>query len=211
MASKFKKLTNFNNPLEKVRDFTGISNATAKSVKDDLLKGSASDFMEMFGLGLNSTDKKGSTHETDIVDFTKSKDTHKAKPEARIEAAIDYHRDIVRSSERISKQEIQSLNSQVQQIKMELQSLVSSSKELQLQFSSVTVEQTTNNIGTYHQNFFDWMINMIREARKKVEDSSMWMKAQKGKGNKKGYWNMFKKHGTSFAMSNERGVATQVG
>lgn len=212
MASKFKKLTGIKNPLESLNDFTGIGRATAKSIKNDVLKDSASDFMEMFGLGLGSTDKKDSHGEaTDIVDFTKSKDKHASKPEARIEAAIDYHRDIVRSSERISRTEIQTMNSKVQQIKMELQSLVASSKDLQLSFTSVTVEQTSANIGTYHENFFDWMLKMIQEARKKVEDSSAWMNAAKGKGNKKGYWGMFKKHGTGFALSNERGVATQVG
>ncbi len=212
MASKFKKLANIKNPLESLNDFTGLGSATVKAAKDDLLKGSANDFMEMLGLGLDSSDKKGShASETDIVDFTKSQDAHKSKPEARIEAAIDYHRDIVRSSERISRTEIQTINSKVQQIKMELASLVASSKDLQLSFMSVTVEQTSTNIGTYHENFFDWMLKMIQEARKKVEDSSAWMNAAKGKGNKKGYWGMFKKHGTSFALSNERGVATQVG
>ncbi|HUQ85384.1 MAG TPA: DUF5660 family protein [Candidatus Limnocylindrales bacterium] len=213
MASKFKKLTGIKNPLESLSDFTGIGHATAKSAKDDILKGSANDFMEMLGLGLESTDKKGSKHSepTDIVDFTKSKDSQKSKPESRIEAAIDYHRDIVRSSENISRTELQTMNSKVQQIKMELQALVASSKDLQMTFASVTVEQTTTNIGTYHENFFDWMINMIRDARKKVEDSGSWMNAAKGKGNKKGYWGMFKKHGTSFGLSNERSVATQVG
>ncbi len=212
MASKFKKVTNFANPLEKVKDYSGIGNATVKSLGNDLIKDSAKDFMEMFGLGPSSADKK-STHSepTNIVDFTQSKDKHTSKPEARIEAAIDYHRDIVRSSERISRNEIQTMNSKVQQIKMELQSLVASSKDLQLSFMSVTVEQTSANIGTYHENFFDWMLKMIQDARKKVEDSGAWMNAAKGKGNKKGYWGMFKKHGTSFAMSNERGVATQVG
>ena len=73
------------------------------------------------------------------------------------------------------------------------------------------MEQTTENTGTYHQNFFEWMLHMIRQAKEKVEDSEAWLNVSKGKGSKKGYWNMFKKHGTSFALSSEQSVATQVG
>jgi hypothetical protein len=44
-----------------------------------------------------------------------------------------------------------------------------------------------------------------------VEDSGAWLSAMSGKKGKKTYWSEFKKHGTSFGMSNERSVATQTG
>jgi hypothetical protein len=55
------------------------------------------------------------------------------------------------------------------------------------------------------------MLTVIRSARQKVEDSQSWMGAVKGKGAKRDYWGMFKKHGTTFGQSGERSVATSVG
>ena len=55
----------------------------------------------------------------------------------------------------------------------------------------------------------DACCNSCRE--KKVEDSGAWLGKVQGKGAKKGYWGMFKQHGTTFGLSGERSVATQVG
>ncbi|HLD02068.1 MAG TPA: DUF5660 family protein, partial [Patescibacteria group bacterium] len=60
-------------------------------------------------------------------------------------------------------------------------------------------------------NFFEWMLSVIRIARMKVEDSGAWMAALSSKKKGKGYWQMFKKHGTTFGMSHERNVSTQTG
>jgi hypothetical protein len=67
-------------------------------------------------------------------------------------------------------------------------------------------------VGKYHQNFFEWVLIQIQQARVRVEDSSSWLGAvnKKGQG-QKGYGGMFKKHGTNFGMSNQRSVATQTG
>lgn len=135
-------------------------------------------------------------------------------PERRphIAAGIDYHAEVVRHRERGSKRESQEIQYQIQQIMEELQRLVSSSdKIIQMTYGQVTVSTTPTIVGKYHTNFFTWMLTVIRTARQKVEDSGAWLATAKGKGGKKGYWNQFKKHGTSFGMSNERQVATQTG
>ncbi len=221
MAGKVSKKGLIRNSLEAVTnigDASGVVRGAASSLVNDLALDGGKDFLSFLGMDVASKDKKDSDKssqespntETGSIDIVNFQEKAK-KVEQHVEAAIDYHRDILRSSERISKQEIQSLSNQVEQIKMEIQSLIASTKEIQMEFSQVTMEQHAENVGTYHTNFFEWMIIMIRDARKKVEESSNWLNAQKGKGQKKGYWGMFKKHGTSFALSNERGVATQVG
>lgn len=205
--SKVAKRFNFKNPLELGSDSTGITKSLADSAVNDVLKGGASDFLSLLGI---DTPSKGS-QPTEIFNSKDNSEKKAQKPEARVEAAIDYHRDIVRSSERVSGRELQSRQSQIQQLRLEIQSLVSSTKMLEMQFAQVTTEQSIASVGTYHENFLEFMIKHIRAARAQVEDSGAWMGAQKGKAGKKGYWGMFKQHGTSFAMSNERGVATQVG
>ncbi len=135
--------------------------------------------------------------------------SEKAAP--RIEAHINYHRDIVKSSEKASRSELGEMNRTIKEIQAELRKLLTTSKVVQMEFAQVAVEQTPTTVGKYHVNFFEWMLIVIRQARQKVEDSGAWLNTVKGKGAKKGYWGMAKKHGTTFSMSNERQVATQVG
>ena len=128
---------------------------------------------------------------------------------------MDYHgqfkNEIIHASEKASKTEMHEMKRNVEQIKAELSKLVASSEMLKLQFAEIGVEQTSQNVGTYHLNLFEWMLSVIRSAREKVEDSNAWLGTVKGKGGKKDYWGMFKKHGTSFGLSGERAVATSVG
>ena len=92
--------------------------------------------------------------------------------------------------------------------------LAASSKELEIQFKDVVVEQRIVKPGKYHQSFFEWMLIIVKTARMRVEDAGTWLSVMHGKKNKRhsqNYWQMFKKHGTTFGLSNERVVATQTG
>ena len=66
-------------------------------------------------------------------------------------------------------------------------------------------------MGIYHLNFFDQVLAMLKEIRKSVAHSREWLKISSKKKQQKGYWAMFKKHGTNFAMSDERAVASSNG
>lgn len=133
-------------------------------------------------------------------------------PKKYVEPAISYHRDIVKSGEDSSRRNLSEMDRKFAQIHDELKRLVdSSNKVIQDEFGGVALESAPKEVGTYHINFLDWMLIAISTARQKVEDSGAWLSAMKSKKGKKGYWGMFKKHGTTFGMSNERNVATQTG
>lgn len=125
---------------------------------------------------------------------------------------IDYHREVATSSDRALTRQHTEVEQRIGEVMNELKRIVeSSNKIIQDEFGKVTVEQTPTEVGKYHVNFLDWMLITLQTARQKVEDSGAWLSAMKSKKDKKGYWGMFKKHGTSFGMSNERQVATQTG
>ena len=130
------------------------------------------------------------------------------KPLARIEAAIDYHNDFLKSSERASHAEKREISERLNEIMIELRRLISSSKILQTEFAGVSVDQAPKDGGDYHVNFFDWLLLTIRTARQKVEDSGAWLATSKKKGGK-GKWNNKQRkewfENTSLSMSNESG------
>jgi hypothetical protein len=234
MANKTKKthidlLDPFEQGLEAVRSISGHVKKGAKTEADATTQELLA---QMFG-----SDKSGgkiqehnapsekhepaqAVHGGEIFNAKHHKSEHipvyaDKAPHHKQEAAMDYHgqfkNEIIHVSEKASKTEMHEMKRNVEQIKAELSKLVASSEMLKLQFAEIGVEQTSQNVGTYHLNLFEWMLAVIRSAREKVEDSNAWLGTVKGKGAKKDYWGMFKKHGTNFGLSGERAVATSVG
>lgn len=125
--------------------------------------------------------------------------------------AIDYRREIVQNSERLSRRDARELDQRIKDITDELKRLVDSSSLLKLEFAEISVEQAPASAGKYHLNFFEWLLIEIRKVRMKLEDSGAWLSVMKSKKSQKKYGNMAKKHGTSFTLSGERSTATQTG
>lgn len=165
-------------------------------------------------LGLTDEEEKKKKHKGDLSEGEELnlKELHEKKQEkAHIEPGLEYVREIVHAGERAVSRESQEIEAQLRELMAEIKKLTDSSKELQSQFKEVAVEQHAVNPGKYHKSFFTWMLSMIRSARAKVEDSGAWLAAMQSKKKSREYGAMAKKHGTTFSLSNERVVATQVG
>lgn len=150
--------------------------------------------------------------EVTLSNLSKNRDTFEKKSLGlSIEAGIDYRKEILHGERRIVQRQTQETSTKIQEIIAELKRLTTSSKVLEVEFKEVAIEQRISNPGKYHVSFFEWMLSVIKQARMKVEDSGAWLTVAKSKQQKRQYWAMFKKHGTSFGLSNERVVATQTG
>lgn len=134
------------------------------------------------------------------------------KQTVHVEAGIDYAGEIIHAEKRAEAQTEHETKTRIQEILIEIKQLTKSSKELSVQFKDVAkVEAVPEKAGKYDINFIEWVLAMIRSAQKRVETAVSWTQALHSKRNQKQYWSLFKKHGTSFGLSGERVVATQVG
>lgn len=193
------------NPVEAI---TSIGGSVGKALVEDAGKELIGDLWDQI-LGVEPQ-KQQKTHgdlaEGQELDFKKQ------KREVYKDPGIDYRREIIHTQKTESVRENREIKVRIQEIVIELKKLVKSSSELEIQFKEVSaIERVPENAGTYHVNFFEWVLSTIRSAQTKVESASSWMSHMKGKKNKRDYWSSFKKHGTSFGLSGERMVATQVG
>ncbi len=145
---------------------------------------------------------------SDISSYSETYEKTENKPE--ILAGIDYRREILYGTERLTKKEAAELQQRVQQILDELSKLISASVMLQAEFS-VTVERAPEKAGTYHVNFFEWLLTWIRNLRTKTEEAGSWLSVMKSKKSQRKYGKMAKKLGTKFTLANERTPATQTG
>lgn len=107
-----------------------------------------------------------------------------------------------------AKQEIIRL---VSEIKKAILALEKKQKIMISEVAKVTVEVLPENPGPYHVRFFEWLLRILRDLRKKVSESATWLSVLRSKKKQRNYWKMYKKHGTGFGLSAERAVATQAG
>lgn len=160
------------------------------------------------------------------------KDTQSAQPKTQsahnsedfnFEEYLSQQENKVRQQERmrfesIRREEQIVFSSEKQQTKVQIETLQVQIQALAKELTGVMVEadkaafQAIANPGTYHQNFFERLLKLIKLARKKVSESKTWLMMHNHRGQcKSAYWNGVKKGGTSFMLSSDRTAATQSG
>lgn len=102
------------------------------------------------------------------------------------------------------------LKAQIESVRQELKLLAASLKQLNTDVAKAIMDIPVNP-GVYHVNFFDRLRGVLRTIRQNIEDSGTWMALMTARKQKRGFWGMYKKHGTTFGLSSERSVATQAG
>lgn len=111
----------------------------------------------------------------------------------------------------IMHEDKEQLNKQIESIRHELKAISASIQSLNTDIGNA-VREVPVNPGVYHANFFDRLKAILIVLREQIDDSRSWLALSAQKKQKKlGYWGMFKKHGTSFGLSNERSLATSAG
>ena len=65
----------------------------------------------------------------------------------------------------------------------------------------VAAMQAPANPGVYHVIFFEKLLEFIKSFRKKIEDAGIWLQAANKRSEKKNYWAMYKKKGSSFLLA----------
>lgn len=200
-------------PIEAWKD---VPSQVTQSLIDDLGKSGVTNLWEQL-LGTGSFEKKqqqkaaGDLAQGEELDLKSLKSKQEAKTPSYVEPGIDYRREVLHGERRITQENNQAIQMQIQEIVVELKRLTASSKILQAEFKEVTASQRIEKPGKYHLTFFEWVLSVVRSARLRVEDAGSWLSTMKSKKAQRQYWAMFKKHGTSFGLSNERVVATQTG
>ncbi len=206
------------NPIEALR---GLTSGVGSGLVNELGKEAVSDFWSQL-LGIKNyespkSSQKGELKQGQEIDLSQKNKkvvpTQEKFLQPSTEAGIDYRREIIHSSERKMQQEDYEAQTKIQEIMIEINKLATTVKEVQVKFKQVTAvsSQRLKRAGKYHLSFYEFFLKIIRDARLQAESGESWLSVLKSKKAQRGYWEMFKKHGTTFGLSNERLVATQTG
>lgn len=187
-----------------------ITTGVVNSVKNDLLENSISSAWKQLLLtnekvGQKTATMSGDLQEGEEINFSKTEKL------VSVEAAIDYKSEVLHFEKKTTQIKEGQLNQRVEQIMLELKQLSKSMQQLETQVKDVDMGMLPQIVGKYHENFFEFILSSLRNARIKIEDSTNWLSAVGKKSSKRSFAANAKQHGTSYTLSADRAVSQQVG
>lgn len=191
-----KKTSTYTNDsiLEALRDLSG---GVGKTVTRDVAGKVASDALSsLFGSPL----KQGEMRPNESIDFPVERQPRREirRPEIQPAQKVIFHED-------------PQIKQQLEAVRAELAALSKSIKMLTIDIQRAVTEVPVAP-GVYHVTFYEKLRAVLQMLREQIDDSRTWLTLSAQRKQKKlGYWGMFKKHGTSFGLSNERSLATSAG
>ncbi len=195
-STQKKKQTSYTNDsvLESLRD---LGSGITKTVAKDVIARSASDALSsLFGHPAGGDLKPPQT----MVEAYPERQPF--RPQIR--------RPEVYQPIRMGIREEAGIKDKLEAVRMELKTLGATIKKFNSQVERA-IEDIPAHPGVYHLNFLERLRGVIMILRQQIEDSSSWLALWSQRKQKRQYWGMYKKHGTSFGLSSERNVSTQAG
>lgn len=205
-AKKKQKISATSNVIETAKNF---GSDVVQKVNTELVGGVARGAMEQIGLAPRSSNAVNGEINLSQMETSNINEVNLNK--APVRPGIIHEANVITEQQILIQKEGAESQREIRQILEELKMLAVSVKSFEHEVAKITMEAPPKRAGIYHKNFFEWLAHMIRDMRKKVNEGNTWLAVFNSKKKKRGYWQMFKKHGTSFALSDERGIATSAG
>ena len=184
------------NVLESLKDLgTGTAAQTG-----DLLKNTSEDFFREL-MGMQRPNIKRSA-DIGIGETLQMSDVMSGKEEEnkKLRAQISLERQLSNDEKKVSGENMQELRVQLQALMQEVHSVAASTENL-AEATQVAMMSAPIEPGPYHIAFFKNVLEFLRSFRKKIDMTATWLQSSNKRAEKKNYWNMYKKKGSSFLLS----------
>lgn len=194
---KSKSVRTKQNVLETLKDLGG---STSDSIKNDLFKKTSEDFFsELLGLPKAQPKRSG---ELSVGQSISMQEVLSGKEEEnkKLRAQISLERNLRADENRVSQQKSNELRVQLQALTSEIQKVAQSTQNL-AEAAQVAMIEAPANAGIYHLVFFEKVLEFLQSFRQKINEASVWLQSTNKRAQKKNYWNMYKKKGSSFLLS----------
>ena len=197
--AKIQTATRRTNVLESLKD---IGSGVTSSINTDLLGGISKDLLEQI-LNRQSPNKKasGDIHAGESLEFADLL-SGKHEENLKLKNQIAFERTLVQEEKMVSEKRSNELKVQLQALMQEVQYLAKTTQNLGEEVEVATM-QAPSQPGIYHIIFFEKIIDFIRNFRKNIESASVWLQTSNKRAEKKNFWAMYKKKGSSFLLSGE--------
>lgn len=201
-------VTRSDNFVESVKD---IGSATLKSLKNDVVKGTAQNIFDQL-LGSARTGSVPTTPDQAITpDLEKmiAEREKAAADEARGQERA-FHQQKARESQVLFSFADEKVKNEINGVRQELAMLVQTMGQVEQQVEMAIMDNIADG-GVYHLNYFHKLKSWIIFMRKSLEDASLWLSMSKGRKGKGYFWTQVGQSGTKYSMSHERAVQMGAG
>ena len=193
---KVKSDTVKRNVIESLKDIGGSFGSQGA----DLLKSTSEDFFkELMGIPKPGVKRSGEIAPGQSLQMNEVL-SGKEEENKKLRAQISLERNLSSDEKRLSQEKMQELRLQLQAITVEIGKLAVSTGNLATQAEIAMIEVPTNP-GVYHVVFFEKVLEFLQSFRKKIDEASVWLGSTNKRAEKKDYWSMYKKKGSSFLLS----------
>ena len=205
--NKAQKVIRRTNVLEALRD---IGNNTANSIKNDVISETSKSVLEQM-FGQVSKEKKYSAEITpgESLNF---KDLYAGKHEEnlKLKKQLNLERNLTNEEKARSAEKTNELRVQLQALMQEILTLAKSTQGLGEEVEVATM-QAPAQPGVYHIIFFEKLLDFVKSFRKKIDSASVWLQSSNKRAEKKNFWSMYKKKGSSFLLSPDHYLSRAAG
>lgn len=184
------------NVLESLKDLGGDTS----SQMGDFLKSTSGDFFkELLGFPAPKKKVSGELTQGQSLQMNEAMDG-KAEENKLLRQQISMERQMAGDEKALTNEKMQKLRVQLQAMTSEITKLASATQGL-AQETQIAMVQAPAEPGVYHIIFFEKVLEFLQSFRKKIENASVWLAGSNKRAEKKNYWSMYKKKGSSFLLS----------
>lgn len=196
LKKKAQQLRTKQNVLESLKDL----GAGTGDQLGDLLKDTSQDFFkELMGIPAVQPKRSGELAPGQSLEMSEVM-SGKEKENEKLRAQISLERQLSASEQKLSQEKTDQLKVQLQALTSEVVKVAQSTANL-AEATQVAMIQAPAEPGIYHLVFFEKVLEFLQSFRKKIDDASAWLQTSNKRAEKKNYWNMYKKKGSSFLLS----------
>jgi len=193
---KTQQLRTKQNVLESLKDL-GIG---AGSQTGDFLKSTSEDFFkELMGISVPKVKRSGEITAGQSLQMNEVM-SGKEEENKRLRAQISLERQLSSDEHRVSESKRNELKVELQALMQEVQKVAASTEKL-AEVTQVTMMTAPIEPGIYHITFFQNVLEFLQSFRKRIDYAAAWLQSSNKRAEKKNYWNMYKKKGSSFLLS----------
>jgi hypothetical protein len=183
-------------------DFSGQSTDLLKNTSEDFLK-------ELLGISRAQVQRSGEMKPGESFEMS-SVLNGKEEENKKLRAQISLERNLSSDEKRLSQEKMQELRIQLQAITVEIGKVAASTGNLATQ-TEIAMVEVPSNPGVYHVIFFEKILEFLQSFRKKIDQASVWLEGSNKRAEKKNYWSMYKKKGSSFLLSPDHYLSRSAG
>lgn len=195
--AKQQKQIKTRNVLEAINE---IGSSVVNTAKNETKAVSDEFFRQLLGQQRKSQEKKSTNLEAgsslDMKDVMSGKDQQNKK----LEEQMFFERRLFTEERSETQKKLNELRMRLQAIQVEASKMVSSTASLSREVQNAVLNGSID-ASEYQINFYENIIKLISDFRKKIDGAVVWLQGHNKRAEKKNYWSQYKKKGASFLLS----------